>query len=132
MTGSRPSAGRRAPRGGLATAGLASGVAAFQIALAAGAPWGELAWGGQHAGTLPDRLRVASAVSAAVWIGAAAVATHRGTGRRVQGARAAYAVLCGVGTVLNAVSPSAPERWLWTPVAAGLAVGFWGQARRPR
>ena len=48
-----------------ATAGLAV-VAAFQVALAAGAPWGRAAWGGQHQGRLPARLRIASAVAAGV------------------------------------------------------------------
>jgi len=38
----------------------------FQIALAAGVPWGEFAWGGSHPGTLPRQLRIASGASVAV------------------------------------------------------------------
>lgn len=41
-------------------------VAVFQLALAFGAPLGDMAWGGQHPGVLPTRLRVASAVAGAV------------------------------------------------------------------
>ena len=33
----------------------------FQVALALGAPWGALAWGGQHGGTLPAGYRWGSA-----------------------------------------------------------------------
>jgi nitrate reductase NapE component len=36
----------------------------FQMALAFGAPLGKAAWGGQHEGVLPTRLRIASAVAA--------------------------------------------------------------------
>lgn len=47
-------------------AGLLALVAIFQLALAFGAPLGDMAWGGQHPGVLPARLRVASAVAGAV------------------------------------------------------------------
>lgn len=45
--------------------GLA-GVAAFQCALAGGAPWGRASFGGQHSGTLPPNLRAVSAGAAVV------------------------------------------------------------------
>ena len=41
-------------------------IVVFQLALAFGAPWGAAAWGGQHPGVLPTRLRIASAVVAVV------------------------------------------------------------------
>ncbi|MCI0679398.1 MAG: hypothetical protein L0Z63_10210 [Actinobacteria bacterium] len=41
-------------------------VTLFQLALAAGAPWGVAAWGGRHPGVLPTRLRIASVVVALV------------------------------------------------------------------
>lgn len=50
-----------------ATAASLFGMGVFQALLAAGAPWGNLSWGGKHRGTLPDRLRAVS--------GAAAIAT---------------------------------------------------------
>jgi hypothetical protein len=49
-------------------------VVAFQLALAAGAPWGAAAYGGRAAradGRLPTRYRISSAVAAAVLAGAA-------------------------------------------------------------
>ena len=43
---------------GRVAAGLFLVVAAFQVALAAGAPWGAAAMGGANPGVLPDELRV--------------------------------------------------------------------------
>jgi hypothetical protein len=57
-------------RVGLVTAGGLAGVAAFEMALALGAPLGRAAWGGAHA-HLSAGLRIASAGAAAVWLGAA-------------------------------------------------------------
>ncbi len=45
---------------------LLSIIAAFQLALALGAPWGEAAWGGQNPGVLPRGLRIASGIAALV------------------------------------------------------------------
>ena len=38
-------------------------VGIFQVALAAGAPWGAAAWGGRYGGVLPSPLRIASGVA---------------------------------------------------------------------
>ena len=51
-------------------------LAVFQIALAAGAPLGRLAWGGQHR-VLPTRNRIASRWSVAVYALIALVALDR-------------------------------------------------------
>lgn len=116
--------GRRATALGL------GGLAAFQLALAAGAPWGRVSYGGAHAGVLPGRLRRTSAVAAVVYAGLAAAvaspATPPAARRRVLGA---VSGLMAVGTVVNGISPSRPERALWTPTAALLAVAAW-RARR--
>lgn len=113
------------------TGAVSAGLAAFQVALASGAPWGHLAWGGGHDGPLPTQLRLASGVSAVVWVGAAAAGLTRRDTVGVRRARAAYAAIAVVGTATNAISPSTPERLLWTPVAAALAAGFLTLARRP-
>jgi hypothetical protein len=100
----------------LSAAGL-MGVAAFQAALAAGAPYGHLAWGGAGGvGVLPARLRVASAASAGVWLGAATLVLngHRLATRRIAG-------LLVVGSAMNAASPSRAEARLWAPAALALA-----------
>lgn len=111
----------------LAAAALASGAAAFQVALACGAPLGALAWGGRSPGRLPSGLRVASAVSVPAYgavvlvaLGAAGI----GPLDPARGLLRALAVLFSVGTVLNALSRSRPERLVMTPVAAGLAGSF--------
>ena len=101
----------------------------FQLALAAGAPWGRLAWGGRHDRALPTELRVASAASAVVWGGALVAAATPSRSPTVARVRTAYAVLAGVGTVMNAASPSRPERLLWTPVAGVLSVSLWRLGR---
>lgn len=105
---------------------LLAAAGGFQAALALGAPWGRLAYGGGHPGTLPAGLRVASA-AATVAYGALVPVVVRGrpTGRAGRRLLGAAAVLFGVGAVANAVSPSAPERVVWTPVAALLAVTLW-------
>lgn len=96
----------------------------FQLALAAGAPLGRLAWGGQHEGILPPQLRAASAASALAWSGALVASSTTDYSPALARVRTAYAIVAGVGTVMNAVSPSRPERLLWTPVAGALAVSL--------
>jgi hypothetical protein len=100
----------------LSAAGL-TGVAAFQAALAAGAPWAHLSWGGAGgAGVLPTHLRVASAASAGGWLGAAALVLsgHQRATRRIAG-------LLVVGSAMNAASPSSAEARLWAPASLALA-----------
>lgn len=113
-------------------------VIAFQLALAAGAPWGELTMGGAFPGVLPVRMRVA-ATGSAVLLGAfaAVVAARAGLGfrrwhtpsRRLIWVVVAYTV---VGIVLNAATPSARERALWLPVTILLAACALIVARRSR
>lgn len=101
---------------------------AFQVALAAGAPWGRLAWGGQHPDVLPTGYRVASAVSVLVYGFLALVALDLAgvvdpfpnSFSRVA-MWVIFAVLA-LGVVMNAISRSRPERWVMTPVALVLAV----------
>ena len=110
---------------------LLGGITGFQVALAAGAPWGRLAWGGSHEGTLPDGLRVASGAAAVVW-GAATVAVAAELPRPVAGRRLVLrgvGTVCAAGAVLNLVSPSPAERTLWAPVSAAVAVLAWRAAR---
>jgi hypothetical protein len=104
--------------GGLVTAALC----VFQVCLAAGAPWGRLAWGGAHA-TLPKGLRIGSAVSAAVM---AALCWYYLAGAYgwpptlSDSARTTIAwvltALFTAGTIMNAASRSKPERLVMTPV----------------
>jgi hypothetical protein len=89
--------------GVLAAIGFA-GLAAFQAALAAGAPWGHAAWGGESA-ELSSAQRSASAVAAVVYVGAALL------------------VLCRAGVVWRARSGSALARWGTWFLAVVMALG---------
>ncbi len=53
------------------------GVIAFQVALAAGAPWGAIAMGGAFPGQFPPELRVAAVVQAVLLAGLALVVLAR-------------------------------------------------------
>lgn len=106
---------------------LLGALAVFQIALAAGAPLGALAWGGKHR-VLPRGLRIASAVSVLVYglfaaIIAGAVSSLDRFGDHIPGTPVGIWVLTayfGLGVVANAISRSRPERFVMTPVAAVL------------
>ena len=99
----------------------------FQLALAGGAPWGRLAWGGSHR-VLPTGLRVGSVVSVLVYAAVALVLLQGAGAVGLVPERAvsvALWVLTGyftLGVVMNAVSRSRPERMVMTPVALVLAV----------
>lgn len=100
----------------------------FQVALAAGAPLGAYAWGGQHPGRLPVRLRVGSIISVLIYAAMAAIVLGRAgvvdwlpdAVVRV-GAWVVFGYLV-LGTLMNLVSRSLKERAVMTPVAAILAV----------
>ena len=102
---------------------------AFQLALAAGAPWGRAAWGGRISGRLPVRLRVASAASSGVYVLAALVVLDR-IGRPVVDLPAAVAqwgtwalvVLLVIGAIMNVASSSPYERFGWAPLALATAL----------
>jgi hypothetical protein len=110
-----------------AGAGFA-GLAAFQLLLAAGAPFGEAAWGGATEGRLSAGLRVGSAVSIVVYAVAAAVILRR-SGFRVRWVSRAAArmgswvlvVLLFLGALANLLSQSPWERFLLGPLTLVLA-----------
>jgi hypothetical protein len=95
---------------------------AFQVALAAGAPWGRAAYGGTNHGSLPGHLRAISGL-AAVGYATGAVLVLRGAGSPQARGRAftALSVFMGIGAVANGASRSPVERALWTPVTAATA-----------
>jgi hypothetical protein len=115
-------------------------VVAFQVALAAGAPWGAYAMGGAFPGQFPPPLRVAALVQAALLVGLAAIVLAR-AGLILPGwSRAsrwliwfvvAFAV---VSFILNLITPSVGERAIWAPVAfllliSSVAVAFSSSSR---
>lgn len=104
-------------------------VALFQITLILGAPFGAAAFGGANAGQLPQEWRIASAVSACVWLLAALIVLARG-GLAIAPLPKAVSrwgtwVVVGflaLGTVLNLASSSPWERFGWAPFALTLMI----------
>ena len=108
---------------------LASGwLVLFQMLLAAGAPIGFLAWGGQDPGKLPRTKRIASAFSAVMMLFFAVVfGQAAGLWEVVGPSVPRWVFLVGIGlfalsTLGNIATSSIPERWLGVPVAATLTL----------
>jgi hypothetical protein len=97
-------------------------VVGFQLALAAGAPWGSLTMGGAFPGQLPQRMRVAVVVQALVLLVCVAiVAARAGVAfpRLAAVSRKLIWLVVGLSTIsvtLNAVTRSTWERAIWLPV----------------
>lgn len=100
-------------------------VAAFQLALAAGVPWGRASYGGAP-DRLPTRLRAASVVAFVIWVLVALVVLRR-AGAPVwaplpdpllPGAGWVVVALLVPALVLNLITPSRIERAIWAPVSA--------------
>ncbi|MFN8487078.1 MAG: hypothetical protein U0350_05755 [Caldilineaceae bacterium] len=107
---------------------ITASVIAFQIALAAGAPWGAYAMGGAYPGQFPPALRVAALVQgallgamAAIVLARAGLILHRWT-RPTRWLVWGVVAFTAVSLVLNLITPSVGERKLWAPVAAVLLV----------
>ena len=117
---------------------LSTVVIGVQLALAAGAPWGDLTMGGAFPGRLPRAMRAVALGSAALLMAFCVVVAARaelisprwgaGWGRLIC-AVVAYAL---IAVALNAVTPSARERMVWLPVAVVLAVCAVSVARTSR
>lgn len=101
-------------------------LAAFQLALALGAPWGRFAWGGQHERELPRSFRIGSAVSIALYAVFAALVLDRAGLVDVLPdtvSRVGTWVLVGylaLGVVMNGISRSRSERLVMTPTVVVL------------
>ncbi len=104
-------------------------ITAFQVALALGAPLGAAAWGGQHPGVLPRRLRIGSGIAAVVVypmvillvLDAARIVDVGWLPVRGAPVMWALTALLGIGALANFASRSPPER-VWGPVALAVAV----------
>lgn len=104
-------------------AGLLAVLALFQLALAAGAPWGSLAMGGRFPGTFPPAMRIAALAQVPIY-GLMGLIVFARVGLALPGSfevsRIAIWAVVGVSAlavVLNLVTPSKWERRLWAPVA---------------
>ena len=97
------------------------GVVAFEIALAAGAPWGAYAMGGASPGQFPPALRIGAIIQAVLLVGMATVILARagltlpGWSRMSHWLVWIVVALTALSLVLNLISPSAGERAIWVP-----------------
>jgi hypothetical protein len=108
---------------------IALGVAVFQVAVVAGAPWGEYTMGGKYPGKLPGQLRLTAAVSAFImlvqsghYLAQAGILTPQlspGQNAIVNWFWFGFAVL---GIIMNSISRSTKERNLWVPILIVSAV----------
>jgi hypothetical protein len=103
-------------------------IAAFQFALARGAPLGRAAYGGRNAELSPG-LRRASAVAVVIWLLAAGVILGAGGVLAVPLPDVVLGigpwvlvVISALGTIVNLASSSPWERFGWAPLSAVLAV----------
>lgn len=105
-------------------------LAVFQIFLAAGAPYGNLAWGGQHK-ILPKKLRIASGLSVILYsifgliaLMAAGV-VDTGLSESAQKLAVLFVTVYSIaGIFLNAISRSKYERLVMTPIVTVLAICY--------
>ncbi len=103
-------------------------LAVFQLALACGAPLGRFAWGGQH-DVLPSRLRRGSVIAVVLYAAFSLVLLAASGVLVIPVLEPVSILLCwmiviylSIGTVMNLLSRSKPERFVMTPIAAVLAL----------
>lgn len=103
---------------------LLAALAAFQLALVGGAPFGRFAWGGKHR-VLPTALRIGSLSSIVIYALIAAIVAARADVVDVGVPEGWARVGCWVvtaylllGVAMNAASRSKPERNVMTPLCA--------------
>lgn len=107
---------------------LMVGVVAFQIALAAGAPWGAYAMGGSSPGQFAPAMRVGAIIQAVLLAGMAAVILARsglilpGWWRVSHWLVWIVVAITALSLVLNLISPSAGERAIWLPTLSLLLI----------
>jgi hypothetical protein len=97
-------------------------VIAFQIALAAGAPWGAYAMGGAYPGQFPPEMRVAAVVQGVILALLALVVLSRAEILLPKWSRVSrwliwvVVAFSALSLVLNLITPSAIERAIWAPI----------------
>jgi hypothetical protein len=107
---------------------LASVVFLFQVALAAGAPWGEITMGGRFPGQLPPRMRGVAIFSAALILGFGLVVAVRAGFLLPQWQPISTYLVWGIvayfvlGVVAHLFTPSRWERIIWLPVIVVMLV----------
>ena len=99
---------------------------AFQLALALGVPWGEMAMGGKYPGRFPPKMRVAAVVQSLILLLIGLVVLVRAEvimPNMFSASKTAIWIvvaICLVGAILNIITQSKKERILWAPVTLAL------------
>jgi hypothetical protein len=97
-------------------------VIVFQIALAAGAPWGAYAMGGAYPGQFSPEMRVAAVVQGVILALLALVVLSRAEISLPKWSRVSrwliwvVVAFSALSLVLNLITPSAIERAIWAPI----------------
>lgn len=100
----------------------------FQIAVGLGAPWGRFTLGGKYPDVLPMKARVIPVISTVIIALFIAIVLIRAGLIRPDLFQASHIAIwfpvgyMALGLVMNAISPSKPERKLWVPVIAVMLV----------
>ena len=103
-------------------------VTAFQLALALGTPWGEMAMGGKYHGRFPPQMRIAALMQIVLLVLIALVVLTRAglvlseyfeLSKSAIWFVVAFSVL---GAILNTITPSKKERIIWAPVSIVLLI----------
>ncbi len=106
----------------------------FQLALIFGAPWGHAAWGGAHR-VLPTLYRLGSVSSILLYLFFVWVFRQREQHPQRKSTKTLAWIIFGysvIGVVMNSISSSRLENFIWAPVSAILAVCMYLIARPPR
>jgi hypothetical protein len=105
-----------------------TGIIAFQVALAAGAPWGSYAMGGKFPGRYPAAMRAAAIGQAALLALVAVIVLSKAQlalpsiSTTLPSLIWLAVAFSAVSLVLNAITPSSGERMVWVPVAVVMLV----------
>lgn len=103
-------------------------VCLFQLALAAGVPWGNVAMAGKYPGRWPPAMRVVALVQIFVLLFLAAIVWARAGIIFPQWLHVSEKLIWGavvfgvLGFILNLITPVKWERIIWAPVTAILLV----------
>lgn len=105
-------------------------ISLLYLSLAFGKPFGFLAWGGKHMKSLPQPLRIQSAVSIPAQLFAAYVLLK--LGGVLSSSDLGVLTVFGyiflafflINTLMNALSKSRYEQWVMTPIALWISFSF--------
>lgn len=100
----------------------------FQLALAAGMPWGSIAMGGKYPGKYPPAMRAAAIIQIVILSGIASIVLSKvGLILPEWGSFSSKGIWFVVGfsllaTILNMITKSVWERRIWAPVSLILLI----------